>query len=64
MKEVDLRPGTREFVVTTEVTRGGTAYMGPEVRVNARDSEHAKEVVKQNGHKVNSYFEPKEVRKR
>lgn len=45
MKEIDLRLGNREFVVSTTVTRNGTAYMGPDVRVNARDAEHAKEVV-------------------
>ena len=64
MKEVDLRPGTREFVVPTAVTRNGTNYMGPDVRVNARDLEHAKEIVRQNGHEVNRYFEPTEIKKR
>jgi len=64
MSEVDLRPGTKEFVVSTQVTRDGTAYMGPDVRVNARDSEHAMEIVRQNGHTVNRHFEPQEIRKR
>ena len=64
MKEIDLRPGTKEFRVSTAVTRNGTAYMGPDVRVNARDSEHAKEIVRQNGHTVNRHFEPMEIKKR
>ena len=64
MGEIDLRPGTREFVVSTAVTRGGKAYMGPDVRVNARDAEHAKEVVRQNGHQINRYFELTEIKKR
>ncbi len=64
MKEIDLRPGNLEFIVPTAVTRNGTDYMGPDVRVNARDAEHAKEVVRQNGHKVNRHFEPTEIRKR
>ena len=38
--------------------------MGPDVRVNARDAEHAKEIVRQHGHTVNRHFEPTEIRKR
>lgn len=64
MKEIDLRPGNREFVVSTTVNRNGTDYMGPDVRVNARDSEHAKEIVRQHGHKVNRYFEPTAIKRR
>lgn len=64
MKEIDLRPGIREFVVSTRVIRDGEAYMGPNVRVNARNAEHAKEVVRQHGHEVNPHFEPTEIRKR
>lgn len=61
--EIDLRPGTNDFRVTTVVTRGGTDYMGPEVIVTARDEEHAKQVAKQAGHRSNSYFPPERIKK-
>ena len=63
MKEIDLRPGTRDFRVSTVVDApGGRAYMGPNVLVKARDSSHAKEVATQAGHSPNPYFPPEEIK--
>jgi hypothetical protein len=63
MKEIDLRPGTRDFRVSTVDLSGPAAHMGPNVLVKARDSDHAKEIVKQAGHSPNPYFPPEEIRK-
>jgi len=63
MKEIDLRPGTRDFRVSTSVARNGEAYMGPDVVVTARDSEHAKVVVRLAGHTPSPHFPPEEIRK-
>lgn len=62
-KEIDLRPGTREFRVTTKVLRDGTWYMGPEVLLTARDSKHAEQVARDHGHHVNEHFPPQERKK-
>jgi hypothetical protein len=59
MGDIDLRKGDREFRVPT--SRNG--YMGPDVLVTARDSEHAKEIVRGAGHEPNRYFPPEEIRK-
>jgi hypothetical protein len=37
--------------------------MGPDVVVTARDSEHAKVVVRLAGHTPNPHFPPEEIRK-
>ena len=60
MKDIDLREGTREFRVFTRVVRNGTAYMGPDVIVNARDSWHAQQKVVAAGHSLNHNFSVKE----
>lgn len=63
---IDLRPGEHDFVVTTVVQGPNGKHderMGPEVIVTARDEEHAKQVAKEHGHKSNSYFPPKKLRK-
>lgn len=59
---IDLTKGDKTFVVPTSVIRNNRSYMGPDVKVNARDSEHAKQVVQEAGHTPNSYFFPKEVK--
>lgn len=38
-------------------------YLGDDVRVNARDAQHAKQIVEESGYEVNKHFEPKEVKK-
>lgn len=62
-KEIDLRPGQKEFRVTTKVQRNGTWYMGPQVLLNARDAIHAEQVARDHGHVVNEYFPPEERKK-
>lgn len=61
MSTVDYTKPDKIFTVPTSVTRNGVAYMGPDVKVNARDAEHAKEVAKEFGHTLNRYFPPREV---
>ena len=61
MALIDKTIPTRTFDVST--VRDGH-YMGDDVRVHARDAEHAKEVVRQHGYEVNLHFEPREVKKR
>lgn len=61
MSTVDYTKPDKIFTVPTSVTRNGVAYMGPDVKVNARDAEHAKEVTREFGHRPNPYFPPKEV---
>lgn len=60
MKDVDLRSGTREFEVPTK----HDGYMGPDVKVTARDETHAKEIVKNAGYSVNEHFAIKEIKQR
>jgi hypothetical protein len=60
---IDLTSGTRTFEVPTAVIREGTSYMGPTVKVTARDAAHAKDLTKQAGYSPNRYFGPTEVRK-
>jgi hypothetical protein len=62
--EIDLTTPTREYVVPTTVTRNGTAYMGPEVRINAHNSDDAIKRVEQAGHKYNNHFQPRETTKK
>ncbi len=61
-KMIDLTKGDKTFIVSTRVVRDGVAYMGPDVKVNARNAEHAKDVTRDNGHIPNPYFPPKEVK--
>ena len=59
--DIDLRPGTTDFRVTTQVQGPGNSFdrrMGPDVIVTARDVKHALEVVKQAGHEPNPHFPP------
>jgi hypothetical protein len=60
MGDIDLRKGDREFRVST--SKNG--YMGPDILVTARDSEHAKQIVKEAGHKPNPHFPPEEIRRK
>lgn len=55
---IDLTKPKRVYDVTTRVTHGGEPSMGPVVRVNARDAEHAKQVAREAGHTPNEYFPP------
>jgi hypothetical protein len=57
---IDMRDGNRDFRVST--SKNG--YMGPDVIVTARDSEHAKEKVKEAGHTPNPHFPPEEINNR
>lgn len=50
-------PDTK-YDVTTVNRRNGVGYMGPVVRVNARDENHAKQVAESLGHEVNTHFGP------
>lgn len=59
--EIDLTIPQREYRVPTTVIRGGRAYMGPEVRINAHNAEDAIKRVEQAGHKYNNYFRPEEI---
>ena len=63
MADKDLRPGTKDFRVTTKVERGGQWYMGDDVIVTARDESHAAEVAKQNGYVPNEHFPPQQIKK-
>jgi hypothetical protein len=58
---IDLTKGNRQFVVPTTVHRNGGLFMGPGVKVDARDANHAKEVAMEHGHEPNVYFHPREV---
>ena len=62
MIEIDLTIGSKIFRVPTTVIRDGIAYMGPDVKVNARSEEHAKTVAQQAGHIPNPHFPPKEIK--
>lgn len=55
---IDLTDGKRTYDVSTTVVRNGERYMGPTVRVTARDENHAKEVAAKAGHQSNPYFPP------
>lgn len=59
-------PTTKFDVTTVREGRGpnGERYLGPTVRVNARDSQHAEEVAKSLGHQPNEHFSPVKVRER
>lgn len=66
-KPIDLRPGTKDFRVSTQVQGPGgksDKRMGPDVIVTARDAEHAKQIVQQHGHEPNPHFPPEKIRKR
>lgn len=56
MNQIDLTKGDRTYVVPTKVVRFGIAFMGPDVKVTARDTGHAAEQVKAAGHELNSSF--------
>jgi hypothetical protein len=58
---LDYTTPKKVFRVSTAVTRNGVAYMGPDIKVNARDAQHAEEVAKSLGHEPNRYFPPREV---
>lgn len=47
-----------KYDVNTVDRRNGVGYMGPVVRVNARDTEHAKKVAESLGHEINTHFGP------
>lgn len=64
MPLIDLTTPERTFDVPTVRVEGPNHYMGDDVRVHARDAEHAKEVVRKAGYTTNRYFEPTEVKKR
>lgn len=59
---IDLTKGSKEFVVPTSIVRDGVAYMGPDVKVTARDASHAKEVASGAGHQPNPNFGLREVK--
>lgn len=65
-RDIDLRPGTQDFRVPTQVQGPGSKNdrrMGPDVIVTARDAEHAKEIAQQNGHEPNPHFPPERIRR-
>lgn len=64
MTFIDKTIPSTKFDVTTVDVRNGVGYMGPTVRVNARDQWHAKEVVEKMGYTYNPHFPPEEVRER
>lgn len=60
--EIDLRPGTRDFSVSTVRDK---RYLGPDVIVTARDEDHALKLVRERGYETNeTNFRPKEIKKR
>lgn len=59
---IDLTEGTKEYIVPTRVVRGGIAYMGPDVKVNAKDKNDAKRVASKAGHQPNEHFPVREVK--
>lgn len=61
MREVDLSTPGKIFRVPTSVTRGGVAYMGPDVMINANDAADARRRVAAAGHVVNPHFDPVEI---
>lgn len=61
-KTLDYTIPKKVFTVATSVIRDGVAYMGPDIKVNARDVGHAQEVAKSLGHTSNRYFPPVEVK--
>ena len=52
---------SKTFVVSTKVTRNGTAYMGPSVTVSAKNASEARRLVAAAGHKVNENFVPEQI---
>ena len=61
---VDLTTPPRTYDVCTAEKRGGSWYMGPTVRINARSESDAKTRAEQAGYTPNDYFPPKEVKSR
>lgn len=62
--EIDLTIPQRQYRVPTTVHRGGRAYMGPDVRIDAHNERDAIKRVEQAGHKYNSHFRPEKLKQR
>jgi hypothetical protein len=59
---IDYTQPTKTYKVSTTVVRAGVAYMGPDIKVNARDAKHAEAVAREKGHEPNKHFPPEEVK--
>lgn len=57
---VDLTIPTKTFTVPTSIHKNGRAYMGPEIKINAHDSNDALKRTQEAGYTPNPHFPPKE----
>lgn len=62
MSEIDLTTPQKQYSVpTSRVDETGIARMGPDVKINAHNSQDAIRRVEQLGYTYNNHFEPKNV---
>lgn len=61
MSEIDLTIPTSQYSVPTTVVRNGIGYMGPNVKINANNSQDAINRIEQAGYKYNNHFQPENI---